>query len=482
MFSTKWNKTFKGIRFRLTLVYSTLFGLFICIFAFIITREYFLSGRQDFDSSLINYAIGLSDHLTIDPSGVHIALKVPESEIKKSFPFVLGQTFYSVRDISGRILAKNVDPTKFSEIPFDPTLPLKQDYTHRILGFNIREDKYRAVNLKITNSSGKEMILQVATIYNSVVARENEHLIITFLMVPFFIIGSSFFSFVIAGNALHPIKALTETANNIVAQNLSLRVPEFNTEDEVEELSKTLNHLLERLEISFKAQEHFVANASHQLNTPLSIIKGELDVLESKDRSKEEISKFHQSLREELQRLIELVKNMLLISRVKSGLENFVFSKVRLDEVLLTTSSRLSSKAKEKKILVRFNIEVDLSTTDLMVMGEKQLLDAIFENIIDNAIKYSPEESTIFLDIKKVDGNTEVWIMDEGPGIREEELKHIMNGRFQRAIGHIPGSGIGLSLAKKMADFHQAQIKYKKLAPAGSLFMIEFKNHHTLPV
>ena len=475
MFLTKWSKFNKGIRFKLTLVYSTLFGLFLCVFAYFLNNQYFLTTRNDFDSSLINYAIDLSEHLVIDPSGLNIAFKVPESEVKKAFPFILKETLYSVRDLDGRILMKSFGAESLQEIPYNPNLPLKNDYTHRFLSFKSHEDEFRGVNLKITNSIGKEMILQVATNHKSILERERYHSLFTILIVPVLIILSSIFSYFISGRALDPIKALTDSANKIAAQNLSLRVPNVNTGDEIEELAKTLNNLLDRLETSFIAQENFVSNASHQLNTPLAIIKGELDLLESKDRSSEEIRKFHQSLREEINRLIELVKDMLLIARVKSGVDQFIFSPVRLDDILVTTSTRLTPKAKDKNINIRFNIDENFSSHDLVVQGEKQLLDALFENILDNAIKYSPFGSVISVDIKKTDSKLEVWIEDEGPGMKEERFGQIIRNRFQRDSNTLPGSGIGLYLANKIAKFHQAEIIYKNNPGKGSLFIVRFR-------
>jgi len=477
MFLTKWSRATKGIRFRLTLVYSTLFGLFFAAFTYIITHQNFESWRQDFDSSLVNYAIDLSEHLKIDPSGLKVGVKVPDSEVKKNFPFVLGQTFFAVRGLNGEILTSNLTNAPFEDIPYDQSLATKEDYTHRLLGFMIKKEKYRAVNLKITTSTGKEMILQVATNYHFISDREKNHLLFTFMTVPFLILFSSIMSFMMAGSALTPIRGLTETANNIAAQNLSLRVPEVTTGDEVEDLAKTLNTLLERLEKSFIAQENFVSNASHQLNTPLSIIKGELDVLQSKERTPLEISKFHESLREELGRMIELIKNMLLVSRVKSGLESFVFHPLRLDELLLTTSTRLNNRAREKKIIIKFNIDEELNAKDLEVLGEKQLLEAVFENLLDNAIKYAPEESSIDMKLKKSEGHTEVWIQDEGPGLEEEDFQKIIKNRFQRGNNNIPGTGIGLYIANKIASFHQAKISCQKSSPKGSLFKVKFERH-----
>jgi len=123
---------------------------------------------------------------------------------------------------------------------------------------------------------------------------------------------------------------------------------------------------------------------------------------------------------------------------------------------------------------MRFNIDEDIQS--LEVMGEKQLLDSLFENIIENAIKYSPEDSSIRLDIKNINDKIEVWVRDEGPGMDEEEFLRISSGRFQRggAFG-IPGSGIGLAIANKIASFHNAKITYKKLLPHGSHFIVRFE-------
>lgn len=478
MFLTKLINSLRGIRFRLTLIYSTLFGLFICVFAYMLSNQYFASGREDFDSGLLNYAIDLSEYLHItEGTEYRIHFNLPKSEIKKAFPFILSNTVYTVRSIDGNILSHGKRSSNNMDIPFDKKLLSLEDYTHSFTTFDHQGESYRAVNVKISDTTGSHLIVQVATSLTALAQREREHLIITSTVVVILILFSSFISYLVAGNALAPIKVLTDTANMIAASNLSLRVPIIRTGDEIEELSKTLNTLLDRLETSFKAQEHFVSNASHQINTPLAIMKGELAVLESKERTLQEHQRFHKSLREELERLIDLVKNMLLVSRVESGLDSFVFNPVRLDDLLLGTSSRLNLKAKEKRILVRFNIEEEL---DLEVKGEKQLLEALFENILDNAIKYSPEDSTIQLNIKNVHSQIEVWIEDEGPGIDPKDVHQIMTKRFHRAKTHIGhGTGIGLPIAQKIAQFHNAEIEYRRKEPKGSLFIIRFKKDST---
>ncbi len=473
MYSIKSNraKKTKGIRFRLTIVYSTLFGLFLCFFALILTSQYLQIASDDFDKALLNYAIDLSNE--IDFGKEKPVVRIPIREEKKLFPFIVNQTFFAVRSIEGRYLVKSPNQFSLTEIPYKKDLALKEDYTHRFQTIEQDGDIFRAVNLKMSSNSGEPVILQVGTSASILRDQETRYKIVNVITIPLLILISSIISYLLSGNAIAPIQSMTDAANNIAAKNLSLRVPVADTQDEVSELGKTLNTLLERLEKAFTAQENFVANASHQLNTPLSIIKGELDVLESKTRSLDDVNRFHKSLREELERLIDLVKNMLLISRVEAEQEKFSFLPLRIDELLLSVSARLAPKAREKKMNLRFNMDEDLHD-DAEVLGEKQLLTAMFENILDNAIKYGPLDSTVKIEIGSMGGILEVRIEDQGPGVPEIEMSKILTSRFQRGTNIMPGTGIGLSIAQQIAAYHNAKISYRQLQPQGSLFIVAF--------
>ncbi len=473
MFFPKLSKLLKGIRFRLAFVYSALFGLFICIFAYVLTSQYIQAGRDRFDSALLNYAIDLASDIKHNHQGLDV--DIPAYEYRKKLPFSITQTLFLVRNLEGKILITNTDDAGL-KIPYNSELALRKDYTNRFLFFNYHGQKMRGVNMKIRDPQVTPHIIQVATSVKDLEEQENNLILINVLMIPFLILISSIAGFVVAGNALSPVNAVADMVNKIAATNLSLRIKDPETQDEISNLAHTFNMLLARLEHSFKAQENFVANASHQLNTPLSIIKGELEVLESKKRSDEEIEKFHKSLKEELNRLIDLVKNLLMISRVEAGQEDFIYSPQRVDEVLLSTTERLHLKARDKKINIRFNIDPNLDEVPdaLVVLGEKQLLECLFENILENAIKYSPEDSVIKINISSSDHQLVVTISDQGSGIDDSQAATLFT-RFQRGSGHvgIPGTGIGLSIAAKIARHHKAKISYRHLHP-GSEFSIIF--------
>lgn len=470
----------KGLRFRLTLIYSSLFGFFICVFAFILSGQYMQLLRQDFDAALLNYGVDITRNELITP-GFGARFKVPEYEKKKQFPFAIGSTVIVLRSIEGKIVSESGDIPQGMVIPYRSDLPKSPDYTHRFLSLKHGGVGYRAVNIKMTNTDGIVQILQVATPSQILSEQEERLVLMNLLTIPLLILISSIVAYLIAGNALYPITVLSAATRSIAAENLSQRVPISNSEDEVGKLSMHFNSLLERLEKSFRAQENFVANASHQLNTPLAIIKGELDLLESRPRTAEEEARFRKSLREELERLIELVKKLLLISRVEGGHENFSMGPLRVDEILLHTTSRLTPLARQKRITIRFNINENLEEDTLLVKGDRQLLDAMFENLMENSIKYSPEGSVVDIDLEKEDARILVSVFDEGPGIGQKDWEDILQNRFKRGEGiTLPGTGIGISIVQSIAELHGARLSMRPRDPKGSKFQIAFPQQKTL--
>lgn len=471
---------FKGLRFRLTLVYSSLFGVFICAFAYLLSSQYLQLLRQDFDEALLNFGIDItrSDDLT---PGFGARLKLSEIEARKELPFSIGSTVYLLRDMDGSTVGRGAGAPEDLDIPFPTGLASERGYTHDFLDVTHNDLEYRAVNIKMINARGKERILQVATPSLLLTEQENRLILMNLLTIPLVILVSSILSYLVAGNALSPIKGLTSAASSIAAENLSQRVPEVETDDEVAELSMSFNKLLERLEKSFRAQEKFVANASHQLNTPLAIIKGELDLLESRSRTPEEEARFRTSLREEVERLIDLVKKLLLISRVEAGHADLVLGELRVDELLLSTTSRLGTLARKKRITIRFNVSEDLEDNSLLVTGDRQLLDAMFENLLENAIKYAPEETTVTIDVESSPGGLVVSVSDEGPGMSLESWKRMIQNRYQRGEGiTLPGTGIGLSIVLSIAELHRASLEMRPRMPQGSKILIAFPQQKAL--
>lgn len=467
----------RGIRFRLSLVYSALFGICLIFLSLFISGEYLQQARDDYDQSLRNFALDLSFFVKLSPDGQSAALTIPDSENTKFFPFVIQNTMVTIRHLDGHILYTN---RPRDTIPYEHTVAKRPKYTYRFIDFQLNGEKLRGLNLKAIGTQGQSFIVQVANSAEPLQNQQNRQFLFLVALIPLTILVSALLSTVVAGRALDPIRQLALQMANLLKGGNYQPLPVQHTNDEIEQLTRNFNDLILQMQETLAAQERFVAHASHQLNTPLAIMRGELEVLLSKPRSDEEISRFHRSLQQELTRLTQLVKDMLLVSRVEAGKEHFRFVAVEVDEILGETLERLAPHAKKKNISLRYNIDdVLVDNQDRMTYpGERQLLVCLFENLLENAIKYSPADSRVSVRLGLEAEELLVEVSDEGAGMAQEILENICNPkRFQRGndVTGVSGSGLGLYLAHKVVEFHNAGMVARPNDPTGTCIRVTFR-------
>lgn len=468
----------RGIRFRLSLVYSALFGICLILLSLFITGEYLKLARDDYDQYLRNFALDLSNSIAVSKDLKSATLEIPPTEKIKFFPFVIQNTLVTIRNTEGKILYSNRNDV---DIPYDNGIAQKNNYTHRFIDFSLNDERMRALNLKIKMDNAPSLMLQVASSSEALKKQQDSHFLFLLAIIPTALLISGFFATIVSSNALEPIRNLSNQMEELLKGGNYSPLPVTITHDEIEKLTRSFNNLIVQMQDTLAAQESFVSHASHQLNTPLAIMRGELEVLTSKERPIEEINKFHESLQQELLRLTQLVKDMLLVSRVEAGKEHFRFIPLQIDEVLGETLERLASHAKKKNITFRYNIEPELVEVEssLTYLGERQLLVCLFENILENAIKYSPESSKISVRLCNSARGVCVEVADEGPGISEKVLENLKTPkRFQRGdeTTGISGSGLGLYLAKKIVEYHNAFFEIVPNEPKGTIIRVFFKD------
>jgi signal transduction histidine kinase len=288
----------------------------------------------------------------------------------------------------------------------------------------------------------------------------------------------SFISFSIAGwlysgRALKPISDVVKKVEDISITSLNLRVPEGNGTDEIGQLAKTFNKMLERLETSFAMQKNFIANASHELRTPLTSINGQLEVLMMKDRSTDEYKISLGSVLEDIKSLIYLSNRLLLIARTSAEGPSGYSNKIRIDEIIWQAQEEM----KKFNTSYHINISLDDSLTDsdqMTVNGDEYLLKVAISNLMENACKYSDDRS---VDIRcgYSDNAIKVVFEDKGTGISEEDTKKIFEPfyRGSNAIS-IPGSGIGLSLVNQIIKNHNGTINISSKVGKGTKITLLF--------
>jgi signal transduction histidine kinase len=227
---------------------------------------------------------------------------------------------------------------------------------------------------------------------------------------------------------------------------------------------------MQPIEEAVEAQHRFTADASHELRTPLAAMKAEIEVgLRDKNITKQEAVELLQSNLEEVDRLGGLAEGLLTLTQTDN---NPVLAPVSLEEVASKVAKRLEPLAEAKKITIKRQLQ------PVIVSAEELAVDKIISILLDNAIKYSPKNTQITVRTYQKDGHGYLEVKDQGIGIKATELPHIFD-RFYRADTsrtkqQVPGHGLGLSIAQKLAENLNGQIKATSSPGEGSRFTIKF--------
>jgi heavy metal sensor kinase len=283
----------------------------------------------------------------------------------------------------------------------------------------------------------------------------------------------------LARKSLSPVSAIAEQAARIGATSLHERVAVPNPRDELGRLAAVLNDLLERLDKSFEEQRRLMADASHELRTPVAIISGEAELALSRDgRSPTELRHALERVRAESDRLKHIVDDLFLLARAEAGDPIMVPREVYLGEVAADSVRAVRSLAEQKHVALSFT-----GSEDLPFQGDEALLRRLFVNLLDNAIKYTPAGGDVTLSAERRNGDYLVTVADTGPGIPPDAQPHIFD-RFYRSdrdrrASATSGAGLGLAIASWVAQTHGGSLSLESSSDAGSRFSVRFPAPHS---
>ncbi|HLJ73996.1 MAG TPA: HAMP domain-containing sensor histidine kinase, partial [Thermoanaerobaculia bacterium] len=255
----------------------------------------------------------------------------------------------------------------------------------------------------------------------------------------------------------------------IGATSLDQRIPIVNDRDELGHLALTLNDLLARLQRAFDSQKRFMADASHELRTPVSIIQGEADVVLSRaDRDVAEYRTSIEIMRRAATNLTRIVQNLFLLARSDAGTYPITLSRFYLDEVLADCVRAMRSAAVSKRISLTCDCAAELP-----IVADEELVGRLFLNLIDNAVKFTPDGGTVTLRSFRDGDHYAVEVTDNGPGIPPSDQPHIFERFFRgdRTRRRIGGAGLGLSIAKWITEVHGGTLQLKSSDTSGTTFV-----------
>lgn len=278
-------------------------------------------------------------------------------------------------------------------------------------------------------------------------------------------------SYLLAGRALSVVNRVTSKAREIqTSQDLSRRIPEPRTNDEIGHLVRTFNAMLARLDEAFKAQRRFVADSSHELRTPLTVIRGNLHLLRRAETAEERADLI--SITEgEVSRLNGMVNDLLYMAQMQAGHDlKPVLRPVELDSLLLDVFALARSMAslREQRVVL---VHEDIATT----RGDRDQLQHLLLNLVDNAVKYTPPGGTIALGLWSEEEWARIDVSDTGPGIEESDLPMLFDRFFRTQDARSSqreGAGLGLAIVKSIAEAHNGVMEVYSEPGKGSTFRV----------
>jgi heavy metal sensor kinase len=276
--------------------------------------------------------------------------------------------------------------------------------------------------------------------------------------------------FWLASRSVKPLKAMADQAAEISSWNLNRRLEVGSATEELEALTRTFNELLARLDNSFETMRRFTADASHEMRTPLSIIRGEAEVALGQDRSSGEYRDSLAVIHDEAVRLSRLVDDLLNLARADAGHVRLRVSEFYLNDLLAECCRAMRAAAEAGGLSIDWH-----GTSDTPYRGDEELLRRMVLNLIDNAIRYTAPGGKVDVKLELDAGNPRIVVSDTGIGIPAEAAPHVFE-RFYRADAARSrkegGFGLGLSIVKWIAECHRGVVSVNTVPGAGSTFTV----------
>jgi signal transduction histidine kinase len=282
---------------------------------------------------------------------------------------------------------------------------------------------------------------------------------------------SVFLGYFTTKKMLSPINKVTETAREISSSDLGRRLEVSGPDDELKKLALTFNSMLDRLEKSFKRQKQFVSDASHELRTPISVIKGYVDLLDRWGKEKEDVrDEAIEAIKKETVNMKQLMENLLLLARGDD-------SELKKEEELFNFNELIKEIIKEFELMEK-NIKLKFAEeAEIKFFGNQNLFKQLLRIFLDNAIKFTSQKGEIEIRIDKIDSDNFYFsIADDGPGISTEDLPFVFDRFYQadksRTRKDNEGSGLGLAIAQQIVESYNGDIDVESEVGKGTKFFV----------
>lgn len=462
---------FRSIRFQLITWYAGLL-----VFVFVILGALGYSGLKYYlkhiivKESLIKRTRQVAGTIAadLDKYGEQVLIDA----INKHYAPEINDRFLRVTREDGSVLYasglphdRSFDPTQLPALTLSTELPVLRE--------EITPDKKELLiyAAAVSAPSGKNFVIEAGVSKDIINDPLRGMLFILGIVLPIIVGVAIGGGYLLIRQALRPVELMTQSAERITSNNLTERLPDPATGDEIERLSISLNKMIDRLEKAFLHITQFSADASHELRTPLTIMHCDLETVIQKPRMPDDVRDILGSALGETERLAKIVDGLLSISRFDAGEALMEKSKLDLSALTLATVEQMRLLAEDKGITLSCKIKDQIE-----VEGDSARLKQVVVNLLDNAIKYTPEWGKITVAVSAINNTAALEVTDTGIGISADSMPHIFE-RFYRTdkarSRQMGGCGLGLSIVKSICKAHGGNVQVKSMEGRGSCFRLE---------
>jgi len=448
----------KTYRLRLTIFYTAMIVLIFSVFALLIYVQYKKTLLESFDKYL------LSEVKTALPYKADPKMISRNEEIIKK----IGDEYYVFINNNGRVLITSLSK---GGRPWE----LNKDFMLMTFKGSAQFDtvNHRGVNYRILYFPIKEdMILRRGFSLEEVEEKINTLRRLSLIFFPLIVLVSSVMSWLLAGKALAPIVKIKSLAEHVKQGKLQNRIETEPSGKEIDDLVTIFNEMLESVQRSFDVQKRFTSDVSHEIRSPLTSLRGSIEVALRKKRSPEEYEEILRTNLSDIFRLSKITDNLLLLAKADNNILELGKQWFDINLLLKNIVERMRYNAISAGVTLS---EEYYEGLELYV--DIDLLDQAFSNLIDNAIKYTRQGGKVTIKTNRESDTITVSVSDTGTGIPEDEIPHIFN-RFYRANKERPrklgGTGLGLAIAQLIINAHNGNITVKSSLGSGTDFIVTF--------
>ena len=459
---------FHTLRFKLTLWYVAILGVTLCAFSFFLYLTLSEGLYRSLDNKLRTTAEVIAASIR-RPFGPGPSLADIDQIMREHFGIRPLGRFVQVLDETGKRSSniRNVD------------IPMSMETLERVSKgetvfetVTVAKEKIRLVTLPIFEKGRMVGIVQVGSPLEEIEEALRQLLLILLVAVPSVLILAVVGGLFLANKALRPVDEITNTARKIGSSgDLSQRIRlKRKVDDEIGRLAATFNEMIAKVENSFQQIKRFTADASHELKTPLTILRGEIEVGLKRLRTPEEYQKILASNLEEVKHMSRMVEDLLTLARADMGALELRKEVVDLGGLVREVWEEVRLWAEDKGVELLFQED-----GEARIMGDRGRLRQLALNLIDNAIKYTPSGGRVELRVVRDGDEVTFSVADTGEGIPAEDLQRIFE-RFYRVdkarSRQRGGTGLGLSICKWIAEAHGGRISAESELGRGSKFHV----------